>query len=285
MKITEQEADKKYIGAVAYTLKKGLNFTEISVGYGHGNALKLFAKGLEESSVKRKDVFLTNALYTRDLPNLKVVNQDISTFYETLGTDYADSTLVTQSFVGKFGKEDSYKLLHELLETKKTRYVSISNAGPILIKEFKEEFGDKVFAHEGHISFEVRALQDKGIFDLCKELGITNIIWRPIHRNNTTTRNWPLLVELAKKYQKTQNQIVLNWVCSLGYYPMVMSANKKHIDENVASTDFEMSKEDYKRITDFRPQNYIPHEIDWEKIEIDDSIVALVTDFDKHIKL
>jgi diketogulonate reductase-like aldo/keto reductase len=47
---------------------------------------------------------------------------------------------------------------------------------------------------------------------------------------------------------------------------MVMSASKQHIDENVASTDFEMTQEDYKRMTDFRPSNYHPPEVDWKAL-------------------
>ena len=100
----------------------------------------------------------------------------------------------------------------------------------------------------------------------------------------TSSHNWNILNELASKYDKTQNQIILNWMCNLGYYPMVMSANKKHIDENIESVNFVMSDVDYKKITDFRSPDYSSAIIDWEGTKIDDnvvSIVNLVTDFEK----
>ncbi|MGA3150537.1 MAG: aldo/keto reductase [Candidatus Saccharimonadales bacterium] len=283
MEITEKDEDQKYIDALVYTLQKGINFTEIALGYGHGQSLAIFKQAFDKSSVVREDFFFTHSLYPRDLPTIETANEDIASFYKIMETDYADSTLITQSMILKFGTDKVYPLLHKLLENGKTRYVSLSNANPDWIKAFKKEFGDGFVAHEGHFSFEVRALQDKGVFKVCDELGVKNIIWRPLRRNKTVQHNWELLSELANKYQKTQNQIVLNWMCSLGYNPMVFSTSQKHIDENIAATDFEMSAVDYMRMTDFRPQNYNPPKVDWEGLSIDDDIVVLANDFEEHL--
>lgn len=284
VELTELQEDQIYVDALVYTLQKGINFTEISQGYGHGNAMRLFKAAIDASCVAREDLFITNSLYPRDLPNFDEVKKDVTGFYEIMGSEYADSTLVTQSLVAKFGEAEVYPFLHQLLETGKTRYVSLSNASPDFIRAFHKEFGDKFIAHEGHLSFEVRALQDKGVFETCDELGVTNIIWRPLRRNMTSGLGWPLLTELSEKYGKSQNQVVLNWITHLGYHPMVMSTNKAHIDENLASTEFKMTDEDYKRITEFRPSNYNPPKVDWDKSGKGDSIVVLVTDFEKHIK-
>lgn len=281
--VTECKDKSLYIEAIRYTLTKGSNFTEISAGYGHGNAITLFTEGLKNSKVKREDLFLTNSLYPRDIHNLDTAKNDLETFYSTLETAYADSTLITQSLVSKFGKEPIFTLLHEMLDKDRTRYVSLSNAGPVFIQEFKREFGDKVFAHEGHMSFEVRGSEEVGIFKLCKNLDIVNIIWRPLRRNLTANRNWNLLVELAEKYNKTQNQIILNWLCNLCLYPMIMSADKAHIDENLSSVSFKMTDADYKKIDNFKPQNYNPPEVDWEKSGEGISVSSLATDFEKHI--
>ncbi len=282
MKITEKDEDEIYIEALVHTLKKGINFTEISLGYGQGQALTLFKKAFDKSEIAREDLFITNSLYPRDLPSIDVIKEDIDNFYKIMDTAYADSTLVDQSLLTLYGEEEIYKILQNLLTTGKTKYVSMSNSNSEGIRRYKKEFGDKFVAHEGHLSFEIREVQDAGIFELCKELGIENIIWRPLRRGLTFQHSWPLLVELSKKYQKTQDQIILNWICNLGYHPMVMSKNKGHIDENFSSTDFEMSKNDYKRMTDWRPQNYHPPKIDWEKDGQGAVIVDLAKDFEKH---
>ena len=40
--ITEKDDDEKYITALTYTINQGSNFTEIALGYGHGQSLTLF---------------------------------------------------------------------------------------------------------------------------------------------------------------------------------------------------------------------------------------------------
>jgi methylglyoxal/glyoxal reductase len=285
MVITEKQADDIYVDALTYTLERDVNFIELSLGYGHGQSLALFKQAFDRSLIDRKDIFITHSFYPRDLQSLEVIHQDIGLFYHVMETDYADSTLVTQSLLLKFKEEQIYPLLHTLLETGSTRYVSLSNASPEWIKRFKQEFGDKFYAHEGHLSFEVRALQDKGVFGVCNDLHVENIIWRPLRRNNTIAHNWDILVDLASKYNKTQNQIILNWMCKLGYRPMVMSTSKKHIDENIEATNFVMSDVDCRRLTDFRVPNYHPPGIDWEGARIDDDIVRLVNEFERHIDM
>lgn len=284
MNITEKESDQKYINALVYTLEKGINFTEIALGYGHGQSLKLFKQALDKSSIARKDFFLTHSLYPRDLLDIETINQDVASFYQIMGTDYADSTLVTQGLIMQFGEDATYAFLDELLDTKKTRFVSLSNASPDWIIAFHKKYGDKFIAHEGHLSFEIRALQDKGVFETCKKLGVENIIWRPLRRNKTFDHNWELLVALAKKYNKTQSQIILNWMCYLGYKPMVFSTSKDHINENVTSFDFDMSPVDYELMTNFRVPNYYPPSVDWEGIDGGDEIVALASNFENQIK-
>jgi len=114
--LTEKLEDDVYVDALIYTLNKGINFTEISLGYGHGQAIILFKKALNKSSVKREDIFLTHSLYPRDLPSLDVVNEDIANFYKVMNTNYADSTLITQSLILKFGNKEIYSILHSLLK-------------------------------------------------------------------------------------------------------------------------------------------------------------------------
>jgi len=280
MPITEKQEDQVYIDALVYSLQKGFNFTEIALGYGHGKTLSLFKQALDKSKVDRKNIFLTHSLYTRDFKSFGEIIKDINSFYEIVQTDYADSTLVTESLVLKFGENSIYLLLHNLLKSGKTRYVSLSNASPQFIEAFKNEFGDLFTAHEGHLSFELRALQDKGVFELCKNLNVNNIIWRPLRRGQSIISKSPSLEELTNKYGKTKSQIILNWMCHLNYHPMVFSINKKHIDENFVATDFSMTNKDYQRITDFRPLNYNPPEIHWDSLKTDDEIVALVKNFD-----
>lgn len=284
MALTEKDNDELYLNAIVYTLQKGFNFTEVSMGYGHGEAMRLFAEALKVSNFAREDLFITHSLYLNDLSDLEAIHKDVDSFYRVMDTDYADSTLVTQSVILEFGEHAIYELLHNLLDSGKSRYVSLSNASVDWIKKFKAEFDDAFFAHEGHLSFEIRALQDKGIFGLCDDLDVRNIIWRPLGRKSTLARDWTLLKALAGKYDRTVSQIVLNWMVHLDCMPMVFSTSHKHIDENYEATEFAMLPSEYDEITNFRPDSYLEPSIDWEGQGIDMDIVGLISNFEQNLK-
>lgn len=276
--------DSIYINALIEQFRVGFNFSEISLGYGHGSAAKLFVQALKQSKIERENLFLTNSLYPRDLNDFKAIENDIETMYSLFETEYFDSTLVTQSLVVKFGYDQVVKKLHSLLETGRTRYVSLSNSNKKLIQRFSDEFKEKLFAHETHISFEIRECQDEGIFDLCNELDIQSIIWRPLRQNKTASHNWEPLVRLSKKYNKTQNQIVLNWMKSLGFMPEVFSTSPEHIKENWEAMLFEMTEEEYNELTDYRIPGYVPPAINWDNMGNGDSIVPLVMGFEDNFQ-
>lgn len=281
MPLTEVDTDETYLNALTYMLKRGINFTELALGYGHENSIRLFKIAFDQSEIKRSDIFITHSLYPRDFSNLDEMNQDIEKFYRIMQTNYADSTLVTQSLILNYGQDKIYKVLHELIAKKKTDYVSLSNASPVWIKKFKDEFGDNFFAHEGHLSFEVRALEEKGVFKLCDQLDVKNIIWRPLGRSSTLNRNWNILEDLAIKYDKSVAQIILNWMNSKNYYPMIFSTNIKHIEDNLRSFDFKLSENEIYTIDNFKPNKNELNEISWETKDIDNDIVGLISNFTK----
>jgi len=52
---------------------------------------------------------------------------------------------------------------------------------------------------------------------------------------------------LAEKYGKTPAQVALSWLISQeNVHAIPKSTNKKHIDENLRTLDFEMKNEDLK---------------------------------------
>ena len=58
----------------------------------------------------------------------------------------------------------------------------------------------------------------------------------------------PLIKKLAKKYQKSPGQIVLNWGFNREYSIITKSVNNNRIQENYDSLKFEMEGNDYKDI-------------------------------------
>lgn len=255
--------DEKQIEALTYAFNKGLNYAEINFWNSEGHSVKLIQEALSKSGKKRKDVFLSLVIYDYNNPTLKDVEKEIQRFFELFETDYIDTLEFPFSALHKYGFENIISLVDRYLSSRKTRFTSLTNCNLECLQKYHEIFQDILFSHEVHYSFEIRENEKLGIIDFANKQRIKNIIFQPLRRNRTAKRNWPLLVELAKKYNKTQNQIILSWIVLKGFLPLVKSENIAHIDENLESISLQLSKEDIQRMDNFAVPNYKAPEIDW----------------------
>lgn len=280
---TDASSDDLYLNALVSQLNLGMNFTEISVALAGGKSANLLAQAITNSNLKREDIFITHSLWPKDLLTFDDIEKDIDKAHELFETEIFDSTLVTLSLLSKFGQDKIFNLLHKLLTINKTRFISLSNSNKEMIETFSKEFGDKFVAHEAHLSFEIRDNKDEGILDLCSKLNIRNNIWRSLRQGKTVAHNWDLLTELSEKYGKTQNQIILNWIVSSGYFPMVFSSSIDHIKENFESLNFEIENSDLEKINNYKINNYKKPKVDWDKTGDGISVSLLPDKFEENL--
>jgi diketogulonate reductase-like aldo/keto reductase len=258
--------DAKQIDALVCAMQKGLNYIEINMWSAEGYSAYLFSEALKKSGVKRDNIFITFVGYPYNTESLSELENLLDNFLEMINSDYVDSFQSSCSTISKFDKDETYKMIARFMQDGKSRYTSFTNGNIEMIKEYKSIFKDKFIMHEVCFNFEIRENYDLGIIPFCKKNKILNTIYQPLRRNRTAMRNWPLLVELSKKYKKTQNQIILNWIYSKGYLPIVKSENKKHIDENIQALDFNINKRDLKKLDNFRPPKWVTPKIDWTRL-------------------
>lgn len=272
--------DEKQLDALVYTLQKGLNFAEINFWNSEGHSVTLISEAIKRSGKKREDIFLVLAIYDYNNPTLSDVEKEIEKFFITFETDSIDSLEFPLSAFYKYGFENLVELVEKYLSQNKIRYTSITNSNLETLKKYHEIFKDKLFSHEVHFSFEIRENEKLGIMQYALEHGIKNVIFQPLRRNRTAKHNWPILIELAEKYGKTQNQILLNWIVQKGFLPLVKSETKEHIDENFAALEFSLQTEDVEKLNTFSVPNYKEPEIDWYLEGKGTSIFMLPNTFD-----
>ena len=256
--------DDKQIEAMAHAIQKGLNYIEMNMWSAEGYSAFLLSKAIKKSGVNRKDLFITFVGYPYNVETLDELEKLLDKFLTMIKSDYVDS-FQTSAFTAKLGEEETNNRVEDLLKKGKCRYTSFTNGNLEIIKKYKSLFNDKLIAHEVCHNFEIRENWDNGIIPWAIENDILTVIYQPLRRNRTALRNWPLLVELSRKYNKAQNQIILNWLCSKGFLPLNKSENIEHINENIAALDFKMEDSDLKQIDEFRPPQWITPKIDWSR--------------------
>ena len=81
--------------------------------------------------------------------------------------------------------------------------------------------------------------------------GISIIAYSPLHRGRIVAnkKQWAILQEVARKYQKTPAQIVLRWL--IGHQSVLAIPNTTNLErmvENAQSMNFDIEKEDIRNI-------------------------------------
>lgn len=255
--------DRKQTEAITYAINKGLNFAELSCWYAEGHAIDIFHQAQVKSQIDRDQLFYFLSIYDRKQPNVNSLQKEIELALSVLDTDYIDSLQLSLSFVERFGFDKIVKLHKWALNNGRSRFVSTISSNLDYLKQFYQVFDGSIFSHEFHFSFEIRDVESLGIINYANQVGIENVIFQPLRRNRTAMRNWQLLNEMAIKYHKTQNQILINWMVSKGLRLLNKSENIEHIDENLAACNFEIDKHDLESLNNFQPANYMKRNIDW----------------------
>lgn len=257
--------DHLQIDALKYSFEKVLNYLDTSFLYAEGHANEIIKKAL--SGVNKDDLFVNAKL--GDVATLSDVEKQLDEYLSFFGFDYVDSFQIhSPSRIKPVGIEKVSEEIMKLVEKGKVRYFSISNCGLKNIEKAQKASGNKVFSVENDYSFDVRPCEDIGILDYCKSNDILFISYRPIRRKGIGTisnLDYPILADLASKYDKTKNQILVNWYAwKEGVLPIIKSTNKKHVDENLEALEFNMDDTDYETLDKFRIKNDKWDNIDWE---------------------
>lgn len=253
--------DEEEMKALIYSYEQGQNFIETSYIYAGGQTMKFISEFLKR--VDRNKLFITVKI-ENFIEKVEDIEEQLDKYLSILGIDYADSILLHTPKASKISLEESYRELKRLVSVGKSRNVSASNLNIKELKMIVEELGIELFSFEGLYNLECKQNEDVGILDYCKEHNILFVNYQPFRRNRTANHNYPLLVELANKYDKTQNQILLNYYIKEKKIIPITKANKiEHIKLNLDALNFEMEQQDYQRLNDFRCEKFDKLEVDW----------------------
>lgn len=280
--------DEKQIDAIAYMIDSGLNYIELNIWTAEGHSVELVSKAIKKSRVDRDNLFLSQAIYSYTAPNLIAAKKELDACLKTFKTNYVDSLSLNEAAIASIGYEQVITWFKQLLKDKIIRYINFNNPSFERIIEARKIFDDKLFSIEIGFNFEIRENKKNGIIDYANKNKILCVIYQPLRRNRTALRNWPILIKLSKKYNRTQNQILLNWICSKGFLPLTKSETIEHIKEHLDSLQFTMDQTDLKQLDEFRPPNYIPPNPYWgvvgSGIRIDQLSNVFDEDFDNQTK-
>lgn len=247
------------IKGLRYSYEKGQNYLSLYMLYNGGAVVRSLKDYVDE--MDRDKVFI-NVNIEPTIEKLEDIEKQLNEYLEVLNIEYVDNLQLHTPKATKLPLIDTYNEMKRLVDIGKVRYLGISNCNLEQLKEVNEKV--KIDFFEGVYNLECKTNEDIEILDYCKGNDITFIAYQVLRRNRTAKRNYPLLLELSEKYNKTQNQIILNWIIKeKGIKPIIKCTNIRRINENLESLEFEMEKIDYERLNNFRNEEFDNIKIDW----------------------
>ncbi|MAG92075.1 aldo/keto reductase [Candidatus Woesearchaeota archaeon] len=231
------------IEIIKQAIELGITHIDTSEIYGNGFTEELIAEAI--SSFDRKKLFITSKVWSNHL-NYDATIKALHSSLKRLKTDYLDLYVIH-----KPGKDMDLKgtmeALGHLNEQNLIRAIGVSNLTEQQISDAQKFLNNsRISAVQNEYNLLKR---DEEIIELCNKNDILFIAYRPLKRGQLAKPGIPLLDRLAKKYNKTQSQIALNWLISKPKIVAIPKATKKeHLQDNLGSIGWKMEDQDYEAL-------------------------------------
>ena len=248
------------MNALIESFKLGQNYIDTSHLYENGKVMSFIGEFIKK--VGRDKFFITTKIEPT-VEKITDIEEQLNKYLKIMNIDYVDCLMLHSVIFTKLPLIDTYKEMNRMVELGKAKCLGLSNSNLEQLKEINEQYPISIY--EGVYNLECKLNEDIGIIDYCKNNDIIFCAYQPLRRNRTAKRNYSLLTELSKKYNKTQNQIILNWIIrKKKLNVLIKTTNSNRIKENINSLNFEMDIEDYNKLNLFRAEEFDNIVIDWE---------------------
>ena len=217
----------------------------LKVGYRHIDTAHAYlnergvGRAVKKSGIPRKDIFITTKLWITEYGE-EASYKAIEKMLKRLDTDYIDLLLLHQPYNDYIG---AYKAMEKAQKEGKVKSIGISNFYGEQLDDIltKCKVKPAVNQVECHPYFDQRDLMKK-----LEPYGTKIEAWYPLGHGNKGLIDEPVFTKLAKKYKKTNSQIILRWHIQKGI--IVFPKTQTHIKENFEIFDFQLTKEEMEEI-------------------------------------
>ena len=222
--LTPDEAEASVLAALSY----GYCLIDTANAYVNEKAV---GRAIRKSGVPREDIFLETKLWPSFYEQADAVDKTLA----RLDTDYIDLLLIHQP-AGNYIA--GYRLMEQAYHAGKVRAIGLSNFTQAQIQEILSvcEVKPAVLQTEVH-----PYSQEKKLKEFLKEAGIVILAWYPLGHGDKALLAEPVFTRLAKKYGKSNAQIILRWHIQDGNIVIPGSKNPAHIRDNFTLFDFSLT--------------------------------------------
>ena len=229
---------KETLDVVKNALNLGIRHIDTAHAYQNERSV---GKAVKESGIVRKEIWITTKLWPSEYGE-GVTSQAIDKMLKRLDMDYIDLLLLHQLFGDYLG---AWKDMEKAVKDGCVKSIGLSNFESHRLEEVLEQ----ATIYPSVLQVECPPYyQQKELKKRIAKYGTVIESWYPIGHGDKGLIQEPLFTRLAKKYHKTNVQIILRWHIQEGTIVFPRTMNPVHMKENFDIFDFELTAEEMNEI-------------------------------------
>ena len=224
--------------AVSEALKVG--YRHIDTAHAYQNERGVGA-AIKQSGISRDEIWITSKLWPSDYGK-DITPGAIDKMLNRLQTDYIDLLLLHQQFGDYVG---AWQAMEDAVKNGKVRAIGLSNFDGERLNNLlaNATVTPAVMQVELHPYYQQKALKDK-----MSQYGTKFESWYPLGHGDAGLINEPIFSQLAKKYNKSNVQIIMRWHIQKGHIVFPKTTNPQHMVDNFNVFDFDLTSDEMKQI-------------------------------------
>lgn len=275
--LSQEEVNK----IVRAALDGGINWFDTAEMYGFGRSERAIASALRAIGKDDGEIVIA----TKWSPLLRTANNIPRTIHKRIDflDNYTIDLYMIHNPLGFSSPEAEMEAMADLVEAGKIRSVGVSNFGVEQMRRAQAALAKRglpLVVNQVEYSLLNRVIENNGVLDVAKELGITIVAWAPLGSGLLTgkyhdperfsqapfgrkmmlrrnlERSRPLveaLKEIAARHEATPAQIAVNWLVNFQGETVVAipgASKVHHAEQNAQAMSIRLSDEEMTRLDD-----------------------------------
>lgn len=227
--------------------------TALNIGYRHLDTAQKYdneamvGEGIAAADVDRSDVFLTTKVTMKNVLNGRIVSS-VHESLDRLDVEYVDLLLIHAPHP-RMSIGEVLDTMAGLQADGLVRHLGVSNFNRSLLSMALEATDGPLVTDQ--VQFHP-FWEQSSLVQFCREHDVTLTAYSPLDRGRIAQDE--TLMRIGERYDKTAAQVALRWLLEHDSVVVIpKTTNPKHLEENLAVFDFELTEQEVNRIDALRP--------------------------------